>query len=120
MELDSIDADQKRSDDITNPFDFDNQWFTTSRTSESTPSTKYLEIVQYESGLHHSKQLSSLKKTVSYSTISMVDFTGNAPKNTSTQPVCYIFADDVYTNLEQISSKEQRTSIRMPQNNLHQ
>ncbi len=36
----------------------------------------------------------------------MVDFTGNAPKSTSTQAVCYIFADDVCTNLEQISAKE--------------
>jgi len=36
----------------------------------------------------------------------MVDSTGNAPNNTSTQPVHYIFADDVYTNLEQISAKE--------------
>ncbi len=36
----------------------------------------------------------------------MVDFTGNTPKSTSTQAVCYIFADDVCTNLEQISAKE--------------
>jgi hypothetical protein len=36
----------------------------------------------------------------------MVDSAGNAPKNTSTQTVRYIFADDVYTNLEQISAKE--------------
>jgi hypothetical protein len=36
----------------------------------------------------------------------MVDSTGNAPKSTSTQPVHYIFADEVYTNLEQISTKE--------------
>jgi hypothetical protein len=26
----------------------------------------------------------------------MVDSTGNAPKSTSTQAVCYIFADDAY------------------------
>jgi hypothetical protein len=38
----------------------------------------------------------------------MADSTGNAPNNTSTQPVRYIFADDVYTNLEQISAKEAR------------
>jgi hypothetical protein len=36
----------------------------------------------------------------------MVDSTGNAPNNTSTQHVHYIFADDVYTNLEQISANE--------------
>ena len=34
----------------------------------------------------------------------MENFTGNAP--TSTQSVWYIFADDVYTNLEQISAKK--------------
>jgi hypothetical protein len=38
--------------------------------------------------------------------MSMVHSTGSAPKSTSTKPVCYIFADDVYTNLEQISAKE--------------
>ncbi len=36
----------------------------------------------------------------------MVDFTGNAPKSTSTQAVRYIFADDVCVHLEQISAKE--------------
>jgi hypothetical protein len=36
----------------------------------------------------------------------MVDFTGNAPKSTSTQAVRYIFADDVCTNLDQIRAKE--------------
>jgi hypothetical protein len=59
-----------------------------------------------DTGLQNSKELSRVKKTDTYSTISMVDFTGNAPNNTSTQPVHYIFADDVYTNLEQISAKE--------------
>ncbi len=82
MGLYSIDADLKRPDDVTNWFNFDNQRSTASRTSESTPSAKYLEIVQYESGLQ-----SSLKKTDTYSAISMVDSTGNAPNNTSTQPV---------------------------------
>jgi hypothetical protein len=72
-----------------------------SRTGESTLCTKYLKIVQYKSGLHHSKQLSSLSKTEAYSTISVVYSTGNSPKNTSTQTVRYIFADDVCTNLEQ-------------------
>ncbi len=38
----------------------------------------------------------------------MVDSTGTAPNNTSTKSVCYIFANDVYTNLEQISAKEAR------------
>jgi hypothetical protein len=57
-------------------------------------------------GLQNSKELSSLKTADIYGTISMVDFTGNAPKSTSTQPVCYIFADDAYTNLEKISAKE--------------
>jgi hypothetical protein len=47
-----------------------------------------------------------LKTADTYDTISMVNPTGKAPKNTSTQTVCYIFADDVYTNLEQISAKD--------------
>jgi hypothetical protein len=50
--------------------------------------------------------LSSLKTADIYGTISRVDFTGNAPKSTSSQAVHYIFADDVCTNLEQISAKE--------------
>jgi hypothetical protein len=57
-------------------------------------------------GLQNSKDLSSLKKTDTYSTISMVNSTGNTPKNTNTQPLHYIVADDIYTNLEQISAKE--------------
>jgi hypothetical protein len=69
-----------------------------------------LENVLYETstdiGLQNSKELSSLKKTDTHSTISKVDSTGNAPKSTSTQPGHYIFADDVYTNLEQISAKK--------------
>jgi hypothetical protein len=72
--------------------------------------TNSLETVLYETstdiGLQNSKELCSLKTADIYGTISMVDSTGNAPKNTSTQPVRYIFADDVYTNLEQISAKE--------------
>ncbi len=36
--------------------------------------------------------------------MSTVDSTGNAPNSISTQPVRYIFADYVYTNLEQISA----------------
>ncbi len=38
--------------------------------------------------------------------MSMVDFTGNAPKKHSTQPVHHIVTDEVYTNLVQISAKE--------------
>jgi hypothetical protein len=57
-------------------------------------------------GLQNSKEPSSLKKTNTYSAIAMVDSTRNAPKNTRTQTVHYIFADDVYTNLEQFSTKE--------------
>ncbi len=83
MGLNSIDADLNKPDDITNPSNFDKWWSTASRTSESTRRTKYLEIVPYESGLHHSKQLSSLKTADIYDTISMVDFTGNAPKSTT-------------------------------------
>jgi hypothetical protein len=69
-------------------------------------STKYLEIVQYESGLHHSKQLSHSKTAGIYNTISMVASTGNAPKNLSTQSVRHIVTDEVYTNLVQINAKE--------------
>ncbi len=69
-----------------------------------------LEHVLYETstdiGIQNSKELSSLKKTDTLSTMSIINSTGNAPKSTSTQPVRYIFADDVYTNLEQISAKE--------------
>jgi hypothetical protein len=36
----------------------------------------------------------------------MVDSTGNASNSISTQLVHYIFADDAYTNIEQISAKE--------------
>ncbi len=36
----------------------------------------------------------------------MVDSSGNAPNSTSTHLVHYIFAEDVFTNLEQISYKE--------------
>ncbi len=61
MGLNSIDADFNRPEDITNKLNFDKWRSTASKTSESTTSTKYLEILRYESGLHHSKQLSSLK-----------------------------------------------------------
>ncbi len=44
MGLDSISADLKRPDDVTNPFDFDNWQSTASRTSESTTSTNILKL----------------------------------------------------------------------------
>jgi hypothetical protein len=76
----------------------------------SIKNTNSLENVLYKArtdiGLQNSKELSSLKTADTYGIISTVDSTGNAPKSTSTQPVRYIFADDVHTNLEQISAKE--------------
>ncbi len=65
-----------------------------------------LYIMSTDIELQNGKELSSLKTADTYGTISMVDSTGNAPKSTNTQSVCYIFADDVYTNLEQTSAKE--------------
>jgi hypothetical protein len=56
--------------------------------------------------LQNSNELSRLKIADLYSTISMVDSTGNAPKYPSTQPVYHIVTDEVYTNLVQISAKE--------------
>ncbi len=47
-----------------------------------------------------------MKTVDTYSTISMVASTGNAPKSTSTQSVCHIVTDEVYTNLVQLSAKE--------------
>jgi hypothetical protein len=76
MGLDSIDADLNRPDDVTNLIDFDKWQSTASRTSESTPCTKYPEIIRYKSGLQNSKELSNLKTTDTYGTISMVDSTG--------------------------------------------
>ncbi len=95
-----------RPNDVPNPFDFDKWRSTASRTSESTTSSKYLEIVWYESGLHHIKQLSHLKTADIYNTIFMVAFTGNAPKNLSTQYVRHIVTDEVCINLVQISAKQ--------------
>jgi hypothetical protein len=69
-------------------------------------STYYLEIVRYKSGLQNSNELSSLKTADTYSTISMVASTGNAPKSTSTQTVRHVVTDEVYTNLVQLSTKE--------------
>ncbi len=72
----------------------------------SIKNTNSLETILFKTStdivLQNSKELSSMKTADIYSTISMVDSTGNAPKITSTQPVCYIFANDVCTNLEQI------------------
>ncbi len=76
----------------------------------SIKNTDSLETVLYKMstdiGLQNCKELSSLKTAGTYGTMSTVDSTGNAPKSTSTQPVHYIFADDVCTNIEQISAKE--------------
>jgi hypothetical protein len=72
--------------------------------------TKSLESALYETStnveLQNSNELSSLKTADLYGTISRVDSTGNAPQNPSTQPVCHIVTDDIYTNLVQISATE--------------
>ncbi len=86
-----MDADLSRPDDIMkNPFNF-NMWWSAPIEPFSIENTNSLENVLYETstdiGSQNSKELSSLKKTDTYSTISMVDSTGNAPNNTSTQPV---------------------------------
>ncbi len=54
--------------------------------------------------------------------MSIIDSTGNALKRTSTQHLHYIFADDVYTNLVQISAREAMdiNSNKKSQNNWHQ
>ncbi len=76
----------------------------------SIENTDSLENVLYKTstdiGLQNSKELFGLQMTDTYSMISMVNSTVNAPKSTSTQPVHCIFADDVYTNLEQGNAKE--------------
>ncbi len=76
----------------------------------SIKNTNSLETVLYKTstdlGLQKSNELSSLKTADIDGTISTVDSTGNRPKSSITQPVCYIFADEVYTNLVQISAKE--------------
>ncbi len=56
MGLNFIDADLNRPDDVTNPFGFNKWRSTASRTSENTTSTKYFEIVQNKSELHHSSR----------------------------------------------------------------
>jgi hypothetical protein len=68
--------------------------------------TESLETVLYKKSmnveLQNSNELSSLKTADLYGTISMVDSTGNAPKNPSTQPVRHIVTDEVYINLVQL------------------
>jgi hypothetical protein len=92
----------------------------------SIKNTDSLKKVLYKTstdiGLQNSKELCSLKTADTYGTISMVDSTGNAPKSTCTQTVRYIFADDVYTNLEQICAKEAMdiNSNKNIPNNSHQ
>jgi hypothetical protein len=72
--------------------------------------TKNLESILYKTStnveLQNSNELSSLKTADLYGTISMVDSTGNTPKNPSTQPVHHIVTDEAYTNLVQFSAKE--------------
>jgi hypothetical protein len=84
MGLNSIDADLNRPVDVTNPFDFDMQWFT-SVESFSIENTNSLETVLYKTstkivGLQNSSELSSLNTADLYGTTSTVDSTGNAPK----------------------------------------
>jgi hypothetical protein len=72
----------------------------------SIKNTDSLETVLYKMstniGLQNSNKLFSLKTADFYGTISTVDSTGNAPKSTSTQPVCYIFADEVYMSVPKL------------------
>jgi hypothetical protein len=88
--------------------------------------TKSLEIVLYETStdveLQNSNDLSSLKTADLYGTISMVDSTGNAPKNPSTQPMSHIVTDEVYANLVHLSTKEamDNKSNKTTQNSSHQ
>jgi hypothetical protein len=74
-------------------------------TNDGPPLVELVKVLRLQNILK-SYDTSSLKTADTYGAISMVDSTGNAPKSTSTQPVRYIFADDVYTTLEQISAKE--------------
>ncbi len=94
----------KGPDNVTNPFNF-NKWQSTPVEAFIIKNIDSLGNVLYEMSadiwLKNSKELSSLKKTDTYSTISRADSTGNAPNNTSTHLVRSIFADDVYTNLEE-------------------
>ncbi len=107
MGLNSMDADLKIGLMMSRIHSIFDKWRSTaSRTCESTTSTYYLEIVWYKSGLQNSNELSSLKTADTYSTISMVASTGNAPKSTSTQTVHHVVTDEVYTNLVQLSTKE--------------
>ncbi len=76
----------------------------------SIGNTNSLETKLYKAstyvGLQNSNELSSLKTADLYGTISLVDSTGNAPKNSNAQPVCHIITDEVYTNIVKISTKE--------------
>ncbi len=56
--------------------------------------------------LQISNELSRLKAIDFYSTISTEKFTGNALKKLSTQPICHIVTDEVYSNLDQSNAKE--------------
>jgi hypothetical protein len=75
-----------------------------------TKNTENLETELYQMstnvGSQNSNELSSLKAIDFYGTTSLVDSTGNAPQNLSTQSVCHIVTDEVYTNLVETSAKE--------------
>ena len=70
-------------------------------------STNFLENVLYKLGLHHSKQLSSLAKTVFYSTNISTDSTRNSPKDLNILKQCHTYADDVYAISEEGRSDRQ-------------
>jgi hypothetical protein len=109
MGLDSMDADLDRPDEVTNPFNFD-LWWSAPVEPFSIKNHESLETVLYETstnvGLQNSNELSSLKTADHHSIISMVDSTGNTPKNLSTQSVCHIVTNEVYNNLVQLSTEE--------------
>jgi hypothetical protein len=87
MGLDSIEAALSRLDDVMNPFNF-SMWRSAPVELFSIQNTNSLENILSEMSTNlesqNSKELFSLKKTDTYSTISMVDSTGNAPTRTST------------------------------------
>jgi hypothetical protein len=72
--------------------------------------TEKLETVLYKTStnveLQINNELSSLKAIDFYGTISTEKSTGNALKNISTQSMCHIVTDEVYTNLDQPNAKE--------------
>jgi hypothetical protein len=87
-------------------------------TRESTPSTKYLDIVRYESGLTHSKQLSCLTKADHCSTNFSLGSTRNAPKILNISPMFVTCAEQVYAKYEDNGSKKEvdKPKKTVPQN----